>query len=201
MSRLPESSDTLDSLPINTVDAGSRYYRVNSIGHPTSVFYSRSRQNRWTPLAGSVGVCYMAEMEVGALAESVCRNAAQLRVAEKFTSIDELHRLGMYGLQVQGSVDVLDLTVPNLSKYRLDAGILADYDKSAWPPYRFCPAWATRAVDLGLGGVLYRSRHHVDQLCLALFGLDVLVDEVRLGTLDENHYLGILEDEFDWAIV
>lgn len=102
------------------------------------------------------------------------------------TQTGELQKLGMFELRLQGSVEVLDLTASNLVKYRLDAGILSDYDKSAWPPYKFCPAWSALAIDLGLGGIVYRSRHPIDQSCLALFESGARLSESGSGTASSN---------------
>lgn len=201
MSRFPQSTDTRAALPIGTIATGSCYYRVSGIDNPSAIFYSTNPENRWTPLAGSPGVCYMAQSATGAIAETVCRNAAHLDESEMWSTKTELQRLGLFRLQFNQSIQVLDLTVSNLSSYRLDAGILADYDSNSVPPYTFCPAWATHALGLGLGGILYRSRHHIDEPCLALFDLDVELTECHQGILDEEPFLDILESQFNWGIV
>lgn len=201
MSRLPEIGDTLATLPLRTVEAGAQFYRVSDIAHPSCIYYSRSPESRWTPKGGAIGVCYLAQTQVGALAETVCRNSVYLRDDERVSSLYDLHQRGMYRLGVVAAINVLDLTVSNLVKYRLDAEIMADYDKTASPPYRFCPTWAAHAVDLGLGGILFRSRHCVDQVCLALFQDRTALLELPQGHLDEARYLRLLDDEFNWGIV
>lgn len=201
MSRLPDAKDSLDSLPIVTIEKGTRLFRVNALGHPSSVFYSSSPENRWTPISGAPGVCYMAGSVVGALAESVCRNVAHLQDSEMIVSLAELKKRGMFELELQAPVNVLDLTTPHLGRYRFDAEILSDYDDSRDPPYRYCPAWAEHCVEIGLAGVLYRSRHKIDEDCLALFDTGVSVGELSCIRLDDDQYLAILEDIFDWAVI
>jgi len=200
MSRFPEDTDTLQSLPLKTIQLGTYFYRVSSTEHNSSLFYSESPQNRWTPKGGSPGVCYMAESPVGALAESVCRNVAHLTESEMFSSLNTLRKLGMFELGLRNSITVLDLTVAHLGRYRLDAAILGDYDESASPPYRFSPAWASHSVELKLAGVLYRSRHKIDEICLALFDVGTVIVEGRQGTLDDYRYLEILEKQFNWGL-
>ncbi len=201
MSRLPETTDTVDNLPIKVIRLDDSLYRVNSTEFKSPVFYSKASNNRWTPLEGEPGVCYFALSETGAIAETVCRNAAYLDEAEKSVSLESLSRLAMYEIVSGYRITLLDLTASNLARYRLDAGILADYAPGLTPPYQYCPAWASHAVSLGLDGILYRSRHAVDESCLALFeGSSARLAPARIATLDHPDYLAILEEEFDWAI-
>ncbi|WP_447044912.1 RES family NAD+ phosphorylase [Vreelandella sp. H-I2] len=201
MARFPEDKDTLESIPIKTIDLGTCFYRVSGTEYDSAVFYSGCSQNRWTPIGGKPGVCYMAESPIGALAESVCRNVAHLDEAEMFSSLSALRQLGMYELVLRNSVTVLDFTVAHLGRYRLDATILGDYDESLFPPYKFSPAWASHAVELNLAGILYRSRHKIDETCLALFDVGTDIGEGGCGKLDDNQYLEILEDEFKWGVI
>lgn len=201
MARFPEGTDTLESLPVTTIESNTCFYRVNGTQYNSAIYFSASPQNRWTPLGGSPGVCYMAGSPVGALAESVCRNVARLDESEMFSSLAELKKLGMFELVLRNPVTVLDLTVAHLGRYRLDATILGDYDESLSPPYKFSPAWASHAVNLKLAGILYRSRHKIDETCLGLFDVGTDIVEGRYGTLDDDQYLEILEDEFKWGVI
>lgn len=201
MSRLPEATDTIKSLPIKTIESGTCFHRVSSTEFKSAVYYSDSQNNRWTPIGGSPGVCYMAASPTGSLAESVCRNVAHLTEEEMVSSLVELRKLAMFELVLKRPITVLDFTVAHLGRYRLDANILGDYDESLSPPYQFSPAWASHAVDLKLAGVLYRSRHKIDETCLALFDVGIEIDERFEGTLDRDPYLAILEDEFQWGVI
>tara|TARA_R110000824_G_scaffold131955_2_gene294235 strand:- start:488 stop:1099 length:612 start_codon:yes stop_codon:yes gene_type:complete len=202
MSRLPQSTDTLDSLPIKVLTPSKVLYRVSSTKHQSPVFFSKFSGNRWTPQEGEPGICYFSLSQTGAIAETVCRNAAFLEESEKHVSLIALSKLGMYSVGFDSPIRVLDFTVSNLGRYRLDAGILADYDPGREPPYKFCPAWSSHAVSLGLDGILYRSRHAVDEFCLALFQ-NAYTDNHSVFSatcLDYPDYLAILDDVFDWAI-
>lgn len=202
MSRLPKSTDTLENLPTKKLGSGTFLYRVNSTDYDSPVFFSNARKNRWTPVEGTPGVCYLALSETGAIAESVCRDSAYLEEEEKSVSLQALAELRMYELIPEGAIEVLDLTVSNLSRYRLDSGILADYEPKLDPPYQYCPAWASHAVALGLQGILYRSRHAVEEFCLALFqGYHGRITYSPQGTLDNQDYLAILDEEFGWGII
>lgn len=201
MSRLPETTDTVKSLPIKTIETGTCFHRVSSTMFSSAVYYSDSPDNRWTPVGGSPGDCYMAVSPTGSLAESVCRNVAHLKEEEMVSSLAELRKLAMFELILKQPIKVLDFTVAHLGRYRLDANILGDYDESLSPPYKFSPAWASHAVGLELSGILYRSRHKIDEACLALFDVGIGIDEHLLDTLDGDAYLSILEDEFQWGII
>lgn len=201
MARLPEAKDTLESLPIKTIDSKSVFFRVSSTEYDSAIFYSGSLQNRWTPIDGVPGVCYMAKSPTGALAESVCRNVVYLDESEMISSFSELEKLGMFELTLMNPVTVLDFTVPHLGRYRLDASILGDYDGSLLPPYKFSPAWATHAIKLNLGGILYRSRHKIDETCFALFDDGPSIVARKRGKLDDDQYLEILENQFHWGVI
>jgi hypothetical protein len=166
------------------------------------MYFSRSRLNRWTPVEEVPGVCYFALSETGAIAETVCRDASYLEEEEKSVSMAYLSSLAMYQVQASNPIQVLDLTVSNLAAYRLDAGILADYAPGLDPPYRFCPAWSSHAVSLGLGGILYRSRHAIDEPCLALFeGAAPGAGFSCISSLDHPDYLAILDENFNWPVI
>ncbi len=201
MSRYPDSNDTLATLPIKILESGTGFFRVSGIEHVSSIFYSTNTENRWTPESGAPGVCYMAATEIGALAESECRNVAKKKAAQMVSSLTALGTRGMFVLELFEPIKVLDLTIHHLGKYRLDAGILSDYDDSRVPPYRYCPTWAQHCAELGLGGILYRSRHKTDEVCVALFDRGVKLTEFLAGTLDADRYLDILENEFNWGLI
>lgn len=211
MSRFPRETDTLETLPTQTIGS-ARMLRVSGLAYPDPVFFSTNPENRWTPKRHDVGVCYFALSDTGAIAESICRNAAYLKPSQKFTTWKKLQELGMFIVSITGELRVLDLTVPNLARYGLDAGILNDYhapmdcddphDKPA-PRYRVSPAWASHALDLKLNGILYRSRHHISETCLALFQtFDGRVEsEPYYADLTDPAVLRILDTDFDWAVV
>ena len=58
-----------------------------------------------------------------------------------------------------------------------------------------------KARDLKLAGILYPSRHKIDATCLALFDVGTDIVEGVYGTLDDDQYLEILEDEFKWGLI
>jgi hypothetical protein len=59
---------------------------------------------------------------------------------------------------------------------------------------------ASHSVELKLAGVLYRSRHKIDEICLALFDVGSVIVEGRQGTLDDYRYLEILEKQSNWGL-
>lgn len=203
MSRQPESTDTLENLPIKKLNQKecNSLFRVASTKYETPINFSTASKNRWTPLDGVTGVCYFSASRTGAIAETICRDAAYLTEDEKVVSGQLLCNLTMYEITLNGPLNVLDFTVSNLGRYRLDSNILADYDRSLSPPYRYCPAWASHARSLGLAGIFYRSRHAINEHCFALFKGAASISNIKeLYTLDHPHPLAILEDEFDWGI-
>lgn len=198
---MPETTDTLATLPVRRIKSGTSVFRVSETKHSTPVFFSTSQDNRWTPKEGAPGVLYSARSETTALAETLCRDAAYLPAWGKVTDQKILESRGMYEIRLENDVQVLDLSVSNLARYRLDASIVAERSREPGKPaYVVCPAWASHALSLGLGGILYRSRNMLNEQCLALFESPTLqVSFTFLDVLFADRYLAVLDSEFGWA--
>lgn len=198
MSRFPTDADTVATLPIRVL-APAQWIRVSSADYSTPIHWAIGSQGRFTPMDGTKGTLYIAENEVGALAESICRNAVWLEPQFRFTPIDELESKGFYEIAIP-TIRVLDFCVANLARYGLDAQIWTqrDYGKG----YQWGPAWATKAIELGLNGICYFSRSHTTSQCLALFGDKGTILPWKLrSNLMADLSLDILDNVFDWKIV
>ena len=167
MSRFPDAGDDREHLPITSL-AASTWLRVSAGKFESPLHWSVGHTGRFTPASGAVGTLYLAETLTGSLAESVCRDAVWLRACEKFTPVHDLQQLDLHEIGLPEAIQVLDLTVPHLARYRLDAQIWSQRDFRNG--YQWGPAWAAHAISLGLNGILYFSRSHTQSRCLALFG-------------------------------
>ena len=206
MSRAPDNGDTRNTLPIKRLAEGETWERIGSNAFPSPIHWSKEAGGRFNPASEDFGVCYMAADLRGAVAESICRNVAGLDESQKFTSETALARKSRYQITLQKELCVLDFTVPNLAAYRLDALITSEYNlvevggiRKA--EYRWGPLWADHASRIGLDGILYRSRHHTDAICLALFerppaGLYANC----LSDCNTDAVLEVLEEDFDWGL-
>ena len=200
MSRFPDEGDDLASLPLRTLRAGMGLLRAAQNRFPSPLYFAAQPTGRFNCLQGTV---YLAETLVGAIAESIVRNAADLRPEHKIVHETSLLSRSIYEVQSQRDLRVLDLTIPELGRYRLDARIFSEYDSTTQEqPYRWGPAWAAHANALGLDGLMYRSRHHTDSLCIALFRhVEADLTWTPLYAMADDRVLEVLEDLFDWSVL
>lgn len=203
MSRLPAVTDDAGNLPCRTVPAGSDWHRITGLAHASPLYFARAAGSRFNPASATFGTLYLAETLTGALAESLCRNAALKARTHRFTPLADLGARGDFLVTIRPALRLLDLTVPNLVRYGLTADLYAEYDGRLARPYRWGPAWADHVHGLGLDGICYPSRHHTACICLALFERPFADCEWQLVARLDRHFeaLRLLSDEFDWAIV
>jgi RES domain-containing protein len=202
VSRLPDAGDRLEQLPVWSVPAGSRWLRIAAHRFPTPLFFNRAPGGRFNPRSRRFGTLYLAQTLVGAIAESICRGAAQRPVDGRTVSEIYLRSRSLYRIEIGAALRLADFTVSRLARYRLDARIYAEYDAEGPNEYRHGPEWADHLQTLGLDGILYPSRHHTASQCLAVFQRESLpLDHRSLGTLwEQDEVLEVLETEFDWSI-
>lgn len=201
MSRLPDNGDTKSKLPIKEIAAGVAWLRGSDLKYKSPVNWSKTSEARYNAASRRFGTLYLAQTITGVLAESVCRGAAYLHDYEKSVSEIRLNNLGLYVIELDKPITVVDFTVPNLARYRLDARITTEYS-STRPngPYEYGPAWTDHLKKIGLDGILYHSRHHTTSVCLALFEGATTLKYELLHSLNEDDVIKILEQEFDWSI-
>jgi hypothetical protein len=96
MSRAPDNGDTRNTLPIKRLTEGETWERIGSNAFPNPIHWSKEAGGRFNPASEDFGVCYMAADLRGAVAESICRNAAALDESQKFTSETALARKSRY---------------------------------------------------------------------------------------------------------
>lgn len=203
MSRLPEVTDDENSLPCRFLPAGSRWHRIARLAHASPLHFDRAAGSRFNSGSASFGTLYLAETLTGALAESLCRNAALRLRCHRHTPLPELAARGDYMVTIGVPMRVLDLTVPNLVRHGLTADLYGEYDARRPVPYRWGPAWADHVHGLGLDGILYPSRHHTACICLAVFERSITdFRHALVAPLDRHpEALRVLDEVFDWAIV
>lgn len=200
MSRLPDDGDILAALPLQVVPTGTTLFRATKNHYLSPLYFSTDTSGRFNCTQGTL---YLAETLTGAMAESIVRNAAELTQDQKITHESSLQERSIYEVAIQDDLQVLNLSVPELGKYRFDSRIFSEYAGSGSErPYIWGPAWAAHAHGLGLDGIRYRSRHHTESHCLALFGhTAAAISWNHRHTLMDDAVLQILEDIFDWAIL
>lgn len=201
MARFPTPEDTLDRLPIRQLSVEERFFRVGKTSYLSPLHFSRDLNSRFSPRRTDSGVLYLAASEEAAIGETVCRNAAEKTRAESSILLSVLAELGMYRIMIQGEGSFLDLTVDHLARYNLDARLASEYDQGRIPPYQWCPDWADKALELGLAGIRFPSRHSPKQECVALFeGSRFMFITQKMYTLDDERALAILDSVFDWGV-
>lgn len=140
MSRLPAVTDDAGNLPCRTVPAGSDWHRITGLAHASPLYFARAAGSRFNPASATFGTLYLAETLTGALAESLCRNAALKARTHRFTPLADLGARGDFLVTIRPALRLLDLTVPNLVRYGLTADLYAEYDGRLARPYRWGPA-------------------------------------------------------------
>lgn len=154
MSRFPDAGDVLDELPRHTLDAGTGFFRAAQNQFPSPMHFATQPNGRFN---GPQGTLYLAETLIGAVAESIVRNVAEMRPEQKIVHESSLKAHSIYMVRSGHDLRVLDLTVPELGRFQLDARIFSEYDSTTPErPYHWGPAWASHAHDLGLDGLRYR---------------------------------------------
>jgi hypothetical protein len=145
------------SLPLATLAAGSRLFRIHRAAHPP-LHFSRG-PGRFDSPAGRFGVLYAASDFEGAFVETILRNPHR-----QLVSWAEIEARSLAVLAVRQAVTLVDLTGPGLSRLGLDARFLSG-------PYDPCGAWATALHDHPgqPGGILYPSRFDPSVACHAVF--------------------------------
>ena len=200
MSRLPDEGDTPDTLPGDTLKPHQFFLRISERSHKNQIFYSCS--GRFAAPAARVTTLYLADVLETAVGETICRNAAKCTLEEKFVAQQTLEQLAVYRFEITRTLSVLDFTVANLAKYRLDARIYAEW-RDGDPEYEYGPAWAAHAHELRYDGIVYPSRHYTAGTSIALFEHTDREDPVTYTELapgDDRRLRKILFEEFDWGI-
>lgn len=200
MSRFPDAGDVLEKLPLCTLNAGAEFYRAAQNRFQSPLYFATRPTGRFNCPQGTV---YLAETLIGAVAESIVRNVAEMRPAQRIVHESSLKARSIYVVTSGRNLQLLDLSVPELGRYRLDARIFSEYDRTAPErPYHWGPAWASHAHDLGLDGLRYRSRHHTNSLCIALFSkVETELSWTSWCTMDDDRVLEVLEEVFDWSVL
>ncbi len=202
MSRRPRAEDTRERLPVMPLAAGSDWLRVTSTCHDAPLYFDRQPGSRFNAHSQRFGTLYCARTVVGVLAESICRNAAELEPHLRIVPSAYLANQGLYRLSIKEPLTVANFTAPQLARYGLDARIFAEYQGGP-QPYEFGPHWADHLFDAGLDGILYPSRHHLLSPCLALFEHPERTIEYQLLStlIHSDEVLHALLEVFDWGIM
>jgi hypothetical protein len=149
-------------LPIDVVSARTSLYRVHRSTFPPIFFGpgpGAPPTYRFDSASGAFGVLYAASDFACALVETLARNPLRRMVAEA-----DITSRAVSVLRSRRDLRVVRLHGAGLQRLGLDNSISTG-------PYAPCGAWsdALFAHPDAPDGLVFRSRHDPDRLCLALF--------------------------------
>ncbi|EKX56457.1 hypothetical protein D516_2969 [Rhodobacter sp. AKP1] len=186
MPPLPPPDIDIRAPLIRTVPAGARLHRFHERAF-APIWFGRTGTGRLDNPAHAYGVLYVAEGEGGAFSETFLRRPG-------FNLIDPalLARKSYAVLASRRDLILARLHGPGLGVI----GATAEVTHGGLP-YDAPQAWSKALHDhpARFDGILYRSRHDDDELCLALFDRAEpdIVEVARRPDLDEDWFWRIAE--------
>jgi RES domain len=171
----PKSLSSL-RLPIDVISAGTPLHRVHRTALDPIFFGPRrgaAPTNRFDSATGAFGVLYVASDLAGAVVETLARNPQRRMVAEA----DITSRAASL-LRCRRDLRVVQLHGAGLQRLGLDNAISTG-------PYAPCGAWsdALFAHPEAPDGLIFRSRHDPDRMCLVIFERPGIAFEAERPTL------------------
>lgn len=146
-----------NGLRLQTIAAGSPWFRIHRCRHATALHWGRHDQGRWNAADGAFGVLYLANNLETAFAETYGHQVmdSQLPASMKFLTRQELEERCITRLTASRDLQVLDLRGPALARHNLDARLLTSREQLP-----VCQAWSRWWHDAAEepDGLLYPSR-------------------------------------------
>jgi hypothetical protein len=185
-------------LSLRILPAQSRLSRIHDAAHAAVWFGplpGTPPRNRFDAPAGEFRVCYLALTPQAAFAETFLRNPGR-RLLEAST----VEQRALAELVTTHPLSLVCLYGPEMARLRATAEV------THGPDYANARAWAAALWNhpLSPDGILYKSRHDDDEVCLALFDrgealLEVVSTEPLLRSrwlmpLLSRYRLGLNED-------
>ena len=194
---LPRPAAEFHSGPLPLKQVTGRWFHIyrNDVRGSAPDFFGKSAANRFDAPDKTFGVLYAAASIHGAFIEVFKREPSPQRTRRQ---IDELV-LAIRSLAIFSSetLRLVDLAGEGLSKLGLTASIISTRK------YHVPQAWAAafHGHPDRPAGILYRSRHDLDQLCVAVFeraaGQPHLESDVRLDDKKGQVVLASALDRYD----
>ncbi len=188
---LPPADFARRDLPIEVLPVGTTFVRIHR-RTLDALYFGTSRDNRFDDPDGSYGVCYAARTLRGAFAETCLRD-----VGASFVPLSRLAARSATELHVTGELRLVELYGRGLARLGATAAVTSGtYDVSQ--------PWS-RAVythPMQVDGIVYRSDHDNDELCVALFDRcrdrvsegdrrELLADRAALARLVDVYKVGL----------
>lgn len=144
-------------LCLQSIAAGSQWFRIHRCRHATALHWGRHDQGRWNAADGAFGVLVLADSLETAFAETYGHQVmdSQLPVGVKFLARQELEERCISRITATRELEVLDLRGPALARHNLDARLLTTREQLP-----VCQAWSRWWHDAAEhpDGLLYPSR-------------------------------------------
>lgn len=182
-------------LPVVTVPAGTRLFRVHSAARDPLWFGpapGADPQNRFDAPGGEFRVCYLGMSREASFAETFLRNPPVRLLSFQLLETRSLATIGL-----RRDLRLVSLHGPALAR----VGTTLEASSG---PYPLSRAWSLAfwAHPAAADGIQYRSRHDDSQLCVALFDrardtLEVLSAERITTDID---FLGALSRRYGFGL-
>lgn len=160
---LPPENFPARDLPTFDIRPGTILYRIHRGTRDALHFGPRPHpedRGRWDAPDLGYGVCYIAEREHTAFAETLLRELARDDLSEQ----DEIAPLNLARLEVTSPIVLVRMHGPGLRRMKATAAVVQGSYEVTW-------AWsqAIHQHPLAVGGIRYRARHDDDDHSIALF--------------------------------
>ncbi|NJM00325.1 MAG: RES family NAD+ phosphorylase [Synechococcaceae cyanobacterium RM1_1_27] len=174
----PDPPSDFQSRILPVVRSMRPFFRLNSIRHPSALYFDRSGEGRFYGAAQGYGILYVGEDEFVPFIESFGRVHSRQIVEEKI-----LKQRYLAQFDSDRPLQLVDLTGSGLVKIRSDARLTSG-------SYEMAPRWAKAIFNhpQGVDGIKYLSRLDNTRACFGLFDrVSSHLQETNLGTLLDQH--------------
>ena len=145
-------------LPVETVPVGTHLSRIHLVAYDP-IHFGSNVYNRFDNRNGDYGVCYMAMSPEGAFAETFLRS-----IDTRVIFRDFVRKRSISELEVIYPLRLLSLHGPGLARVGANGAVASG-------PHGVAQLWSREIHDHpeAPDGIVYRSKHDDDELCIALF--------------------------------
>lgn len=190
----PDPPADFQSRILPVVMSTGPFFRLNSIRHPSALYFDRSGEGRFDGQGQGFGILYVGEDEYVPFIESFGRVHGKQIVEERILKQRYLARFDADRL-----LQLVDLTGSGLVKIGADARLTSG-------SYEIARRWAKAIFEhpQGVDGVKYFSRLDNTRACFGLFDrISSHLQETNLGTLLDNHatLLAQILDHYGYGLI
>lgn len=190
----PDPPADFQSRVLPVVRSAGPFFRLNSIRHPSALYFDHSGEGRFDGPAQGYGILYVGEDEYVPFIESFGRVHGRQIVEERILKQRYLARF-----ESDRPLQLVDLTGAGLVKIGADARLTSG-------SYEMARRWAKAIFDhpQGVDGIKYFSRLDNTRACLGLFDrVSSNLQETNLGALLGNHatLLAQILNHYDYGLI